>query len=485
MPPDPNTHSTSNPNDCTDDGKIRWIPGEGQAKLKLLLELAKTVLGTWGFVQDTGSVSQDTLLKFRWAAGLQTYKIDHIDRGILPFFQDSKFYDFVKKIRDSLKSELERKDQAELRAYKFQTYTPSKSERLKICQDLLGTKSNQNWNQKIKKLLNIDSLESNTILGSSEYEIPEPEKFVPDTITPSRNPTFDSTTYPPISATQVYLLVTCRRIEKSKENHPRFNIIPEIYAPELPGLENVFKIEAFYQDDPNKGCSNPHQEIRENLKSWVYILEESVLKQFGINQTQQSNIVIDLFLPHDFLIDVPENWEVLDDWDDCCLLGKYRGVILRSLNRVTLPGLALKLADHWQTFQTRCLQSRIEQGLVEIARDANPQTLEPQLAGKSIALLPEGSPEDAVKGAAILKVLLKSSVLIAVWPHDRPTNLNAARQHLEWVIQRQYLEDFGAAAIALKEARCAGEARGNVSFLADCPDRIPRMLQSSPLQMPR
>lgn len=485
MPSDPNIPPTANTDDCVDDGKICWLNSEDQQKLRQLLELALKELGTLQNITKQGLVSSETLTKYRWAAGLKKYEIKQGKSSkVLPFFQGKAFENFVTNICDRL--DRGNKIPGQLRNnYQFQTYTPSKSERLEICQTLLGSRSNKTWNQQLKRLLNIDLSASTKISDFFDDEISASDTFIdPGTSIDPITDTPTSPSIPPLT-TQVYLLVTCRTIEKSKASDLKFNIIPEVYAPGLPSLENVFKTGDFHQFDPDKGCSKPHQEIQENLQSWVKILEQSVLDRFGINQTEQSNIVIDLFLPHDLLMDIPESWEVLDDWDDCCLLGKYRGVILRSLDRVIRPGLGLNLANHWQTFQTQCLQSRIKQGLVEIARDVNPQSLEPQLAGKSIALFPGGLPEDAAQGAKILKVLLKSSVMVAVWPHDRPTDIDVARQHLGWVIQRQYLEDFGAVAIALKEARCAGEARGNVSFLADCPDRIPRMLQSSPLQMPR
>ena len=135
---------------------------------------------------------------------------------------------------------------------------------------------------------------------------------------------------------------------------------------------------------------------------------------------------------------------------------------MRSLDRVTIPGLQLKLRHSWEILEK---STEIDCTLVE--------------------LLPDGLPEELETRRETLKDLVKSPVLFAFWIQDSKFDRNTTLVSFEQLLKRENLTEFANLAEEIKRKRQPTCPISNLGMLCDCPHRLPTIpTNKKPLTIP-
>lgn len=225
------------------------------------------------------------------------------------------------------------------------------------------------------------------------------------------------------------------------------------------------------------------EQLAEPLSKWV----EQAERQLCQNQAINRQIVIEFFLPWQLLDTRVEEWNVSDELGDLCQLREHRGSIVRSLDRVLLSGLQLRLREGWEILTTHIEQDSIRQNCAEIDCDCQTPTYPSQLSKKPSLKLPKGLPQDPELRTKLIKDLLKSPIPIALWTHNPTFDYKTTSEAFDRLLTRENLQEFADLADEIRRHRRAGPVNPifDLGMLCDCPHRLPTLpTNQMPLTVP-
>lgn len=258
---------------------------------------------------------------------------------------------------------------------------------------------------------------------------------------------------PPKPATgQGYLLIAL-------ESHgPSINVFPELH---LAGDSNPIKFGA-----SPKTCSLA--EVPQYLSTWIQAAEQKLVA-YGCGR-----VSLEFFLPCQYLeeiIDAADEWEIQNQQGRPRPLGKSRGFVVRSLDRIRdLPNQTI-LKANWQLLEA-CLRDQ------QVCEQFHPQLDCPEIGDleglgqvpglKLIAELPLSDTDRQ----EIYYDIINAAVPIAFWFGQNNTQTCDERlAELDALLKDCPLTDFAKLAHYWKAKR----SQSHLRLLCDRPDRLPRL----------
>ncbi len=251
---------------------------------------------------------------------------------------------------------------------------------------------------------------------------------------------------------QGYLLI-------AMEAHgPSINVFPELH---VAGESNPIKFGA-----SPKTCSLA--EVSQYLSSWIRAAEQKLVA-YGCGR-----VSLEFFLPCQYLeeiIDTADDWEIQNQQGRLRPLGKSRGFVVRSLDRIKdLPNQTI-LKANWQLLEA-CLRDQ------QVCEKFYPQLDCPEIGDleglgqvpglKLIAELPL-SDTDRLD---IYYDIINAAVPIAFWfGHNNTQTCDERLAELDALLKDCPLTDFAKLAHHWKAKR----SQSHLRLLCDRPDRLPRL----------
>ncbi|NMG60111.1 hypothetical protein E1H12_16710 [Geitlerinema sp. P-1104] len=215
------------------------------------------------------------------------------------------------------------------------------------------------------------------------------------------------------------------------------------------------------------------EQLSKPLGRWIEEAESQLLNQFD-NQIDKL-VTLEIFLPWQLLDMNIHQWRVIDELEDVTGLSGHRGWLVRSLDRMTKPGLRIKLNSGWDSLEIARTNNRLNNHWGDI--DCQCRNLEALLsAAYPIYRLPDGLPEDKETRQNLLKKLLKAPSPIALWTQlpqsDRQTTLDI----FDTLLSCDNLIESARLAECIRQQRFGNSATPvELTVLYDCPHRFPTL----------
>ncbi len=216
------------------------------------------------------------------------------------------------------------------------------------------------------------------------------------------------------------------------------------------------------------------EQLAEPLGRWIQAAESQLLNQFDNQITKL--VTLEIFLPWQLLDMNINQWWVVDEFKDVTELSGHRGWLVRSLDRIKTPGLRITLNNGWDNLKEAMTNQCLNNHWGDI--DCQCRNLQALLsAAYPIYRFPDGLPEDRETRQDLLKKLLKAPSPIALWTQlpqsDRQTTLDT----FDTLLSCDNLIESARLAECIKQQRFGNPATPirDLTFLYDCPDRIPTL----------
>ncbi len=279
---------------------------------------------------------------------------------------------------------------------------------------------------------------------------------------------------PPVVETvgYAYLLITLVSL-----NDSQVMAYPEL---RLPGREKPVLFGAAPVQATADNLADP-------IAQWIGLAENALSSDDSID----GEVTLELFLPCRYLLsecDVASEWQVPDDSGagEIALIN-HRRLVVRSADRVTISKQTLRrqiqqrLSQNWQRLQD-CVQNGSACG------DFHRQLDLPREPGELKVLLKDRPglkflapwPAEADKQTSLINEMISSALPIALWSSaNAGGDADPLEAEFDALIGGCQPTSFVALAEAWRRQRIESPAARAIRLLCDCPDRLPRLPDSS------
>ncbi|MBT9317305.1 TIR domain-containing protein [Leptothoe spongobia] len=213
-------------------------------------------------------------------------------------------------------------------------------------------------------------------------------------------------------------------------------------------------------------------QVAEHLSDLIHKAEE-VLSPYGCGR-----ITVELFLPCVYLEENVADWEVQNEQQRPRSLGRHRGFVVRSLDRVFSKPTQTVLSQNWQLLedcvkaQKACERFHLQDTCPE------PGDLEVFLEEQPGLKLVADLPEDSEQRQDILYDIINSAVPIALWSSPACDGTTDERlTEFETLLSASQLTDFANLAQQWRRRRIQvnNMTAKQLRLLCDCPERWPQL----------
>ncbi|EKU96987.1 hypothetical protein Lepto7375DRAFT_0919 [Leptolyngbya sp. PCC 7375] len=259
-----------------------------------------------------------------------------------------------------------------------------------------------------------------------------------------------------------------------KEHGGKLMAFPELYL--IEGEDPEKRVKSF-EASPTPRCSL--EDIWVYISEWILLAESAMCEA---NELATNQVIVELFLPINYIIHDISNWILQDEDEDDVTFGRHRPFIVRSIYRATSKTskvIKAKIKNKWPILvneKGEFYTNHFEQGFTE-----NEKTIIPTKLNKNEVIgvqltFKEGLEQD--NQIALLKDIRKSPALIAVWGVESPDGKQA-------LLQSKF-QDLVESDVAYSFSKLANRYRElseelptlvkNIRLVCECPYRWPKTL---------
>jgi len=258
-----------------------------------------------------------------------------------------------------------------------------------------------------------------------------------------------------------YLLVALKESGRITGGVPWVNLFTELQVPGEPGpIEcNVASVTC------------PLNEVAGHLSNFIRSAETALIPY------ECDQITLELFLPCVHVEEDVALWEVQNEQNRPRPLGKHRGFVVRSLERINSPKRQM-LGRNWSRLKDCVATDNASADFHLQEHCPAPGDLEALLVNKTGVKLVANLPTDREERKDILYDIINSAVPIALWSRDDGDCTATERlTEIDTLLGECCLTDFSTLAHQwrLRRIQAGNTAITHLRLLCDCPDRVPNL----------
>ncbi|MGJ3252711.1 MAG: hypothetical protein ACFE0J_16510, partial [Elainellaceae cyanobacterium] len=262
---------------------------------------------------------------------------------------------------------------------------------------------------------------------------------------------------------QGYLLVALKESGRVTQEGPSVNVFTELH---VIGEANPIEFDA-----TSVTCSL--DEVAGHLSNWIRKAEDALIPY------RCGRVTLELFLPCVHLEkNFEDEWEVRNEQNRPRSIGRHRGVVVRSLERVLNGPTQIVLSQNWELLK-KYVQEGNAGDKFHVQEDCpTPGDLEGFLENMPGLKLVAGLPTDREQRQDILYDIINSAVPIALWSSDMDVCTAAERlTEFDNLLRESCLINFSdlAQKWRVKRTQARNEVIKHLRLLCDCPDRCPNL----------